>query len=1304
MGFKQIKGIVVTPVGPGNRHTPNKTVYWDKTGYAFGGWIYNTRLDIGYAKQPTVIELDIVLDAQTSTTPNTTNELTSANAAVAGISFDIVSGDLSARYLPASGECHYSIAVGSNIYSPMYLTSYSIEGTSDSKMLKTKFVDYSIVLDKIYVGLFKRQGYHTGFAKKLKTAPLVSAVCPDCSLSGADYWYVTGNFTGTVECGNYFYQHHGAYDLLPAVTLDQVYSGYFATRRTDHAWDVVEPLSATTGKFNINGGTLIIGCEEFNETACGDLAPVSYNFSELVLGLNRAGFRFSQVNSVLNATSWINHISGKIDKNPNYRQNYIGTLREVLNNWCADYALNFYVTGKTICFVDLTSGTLPKVELLRDSMIPVKPGGLLGPQFNSNTDFAIANYTESVDMSDTYEQNITTFDARPRKSEDKTKQIKNQCGFIAMHPLDFLGFNDTTRPNLTPPGHTTAYGEVFTGHYILNPIWDTNPETTLKNMPSIETVTVFPSFPGFPAMPPVPNGGSNNYYTSAGGCYRSHWYTQRPFILIDICAALGKYSKPLRDIFLGGLIATKFKEQLTAQTLVGPGATATEITAAKRTLTSRTLELRSLLNSFGFTPLIFLNELDYSDFKQSFIEEKFDKKTSDNRQSYLLNSINFEIAIGFHTQENEQEIFEWEQSIAENMYKYGVLVKGNLKKPPFLTPDKTDQPLSLAGLTGVSGLMVTKIESTTEPASEKYIDFFKLPFKNIYQVSGEYSNPIAKNMHWSGLSIAELENEWGTSQDDFNQKLKTLSPHAYCDNFKQGAFFTEDSYHSPPGFALEDFAPKFFEITDDLFDELESELRVAVANNPNAGYLLGKLIQVTKEKKIQVGGTDPNYTQYKCPKLKIMVIPNVSKFQTQKERVTNSAGEDLSELSPHLSVNFTFTNGVNPVMAANLNRTLEQRRLAKLKEIPKSICDTDLTTLICNKGRPVQNGKLPSVPAKAFVPAGQPFTVNGVSYPGTPAKPATSARPTFPLALPVPTTECREYSNNQTITSITGCQCVSEYTGDYSFGFETGRLKDKKNCRVISIDLLVNETARINRYLPPNSLFSVNSQGQVVVIADDEEFPTFTGAAVPLNLRIFYPVQSAPLSSAGFTAGLPTSVGHPAWVNGGPGTIPPAAGPFYNYYSGVLTTDWTIQVRSPEIIETHGNFWSGVSNVARIEQINNEVQQEVQQQINPITKGFFKPIYDMLGNIISSVSGYHNLITGMIKNSNVLPTLSLAFEIVGDAADITNFKHALTPASGLTNFSYSLGQEGYRSNVTFASRPAELPNREAILNKIRPRL
>ena len=1254
MGYQKIKGIKVEPVGGANRHLPNKVQYWDNTGYAFGGWIYNTQLNIGFSQQPTTIELDIALDTQ-SPSANNSNALNSTGP-TAGVSFDISSGDLSVSYDPARGENYYKVNVGDNVYSPMHLVSYDINGGSDSKTLRAKFVDYSSILDKVYVGLFKRQGYDKTLSRQLATNPKVDAMCPDCSLSGVDYWHVTGSLSGSVDFGSYFYNHRGARNLLPdpAViipmvggVLNKTYSNYFLNRTLNHVWQTTDAEVTEIDKLNINGGTLIIGCEEFNQTLCGNLAPVTYNFSELILALNTAGIKFSRANSTALSDNWTSHISGKIDKNPSYRQNYIGTLREVLNNWCSDFALDFYVTGKTICFIDLAQDTFPVVSNLTKVMIP-NPS-LLGSDFNSNTNFAIASYTEKVDMSDTYEQKIITFDARPRKTEDKEKIIKNQCGFIAMHPLDFLGYNERTTT-----GHRTIYDQGFTDNYILNPIWDATPGDSLKNMP-VRSFTVPPaagSPPGTPGIPWV-----DNYYTSAGGAYRSHWYTQRPYILIDICAALGRYSTDLRGIFLGGLISTKLKEaaeavraQASSFIKTGPSA-------------SNTMNLTSLFNSFGFTPLTYLDEPNYADFKQSFIEKMLDKKTSDNRQNYILNSINFEMVIGFHTEESQKEILDWEKVISTNMYKQGVLVKGNLKKAPYLTPNRTDQPPFFAGLTGISGLKVTKIDSTTEPSSERYIDFSKLPFGDLYQTSGEYSNPLTNNLNWSGMSIAELDNEWGTLEDDFVQKMKSLSPHAECDNFKQSAFFTEgDSYSSPAGFNLSDFSPQFFEITDDLFDELEDELRNAVANKPGAGLLLGKLIEVKRESRPTPGG-DPNYTQYKCPKLKVMVIPNVSQLQRfnvplrenwSSTTATSSNPQIISALSPHLGVNFTFGSGINPVMAGKIAKTLEEKRIAKLKDFPKNFCDTDITTEICNLGRPILGGKLPG-----------------------------NATQTLPYGVPT-ITECREYSNSPIATQA-NCGCVSDYTGEYWFGFSSGDLTVAPNCRTIRVDFVVNNTALIKANLNTD-FFTINEKGHVKIVSDDEDYPDFTQRTT--GITIYYPIQSAPLPSV--------------WA-GSVGIAPPQHYP-YKYYSGLLTTNLSVQVRNPEIVEVHGNYWSGISNVAKVQQINNEIDQDIEQQVNPVSKTFFKPVYDMQGNRISSVSGYHNLITGMSENSNRNPNLSLTFEIVGDAAEVSNFKNALTPASGLSNFSYSLGQEGYRTNVTFASKPKTLPKREAILNQIRPRL
>ena len=395
MGYQQIKGIRVQPSnGTANRHFSSTP--WE-TGYAFGGWIYNTQLDVGYSQGPTTISLDIALDTQTRGR-NDTNRLND-DGAQAGSSFDIDSGDLNISYQGGSSESYYKIHIGDNVYEPMYLSSYEIDGGSDTKVLRTKFVDYSSILDKIYVGLFKRQGYDKRYIHKLKSSPIIDAQCPDCSTTGVDFWHVTGTVTGNLEMASYSYNHGGSADLMLKPNPNESYSGHFTRRQSTFPWfpgsssdsSTIPAASTTPGMFNINGGTLILGHEEFNETLCGNLAPISYNFSELIFALNRSRVKFSQVNSSNLLSSWMSHVSGKIDKNPNYRQSYNGTLREVLGQWCADFALDFYVTGRTVCFVDSSNGTLDFVKGLSGVMIP-KGTNITGLDFNSDTRNAISSY------------------------------------------------------------------------------------------------------------------------------------------------------------------------------------------------------------------------------------------------------------------------------------------------------------------------------------------------------------------------------------------------------------------------------------------------------------------------------------------------------------------------------------------------------------------------------------------------------------------------------------------------------------------------------------------------------------------------------------------------------------------------------------------------------------------------------------------------------------------------------------------------------------------------------------------------
>lgn len=89
----------------------------------------------------------------------------------------------------------------------------------------------------------------------------------------------------------------------------------------------------------INDGVdRIIDCETFR---ANNILEVDYSFAELIKGMNGAGI-----------TS-----SGFSDKAPEYRNKYIGNLRDVLNNWCADYGFSYFFNGAgELVFIDVSAG------------------------------------------------------------------------------------------------------------------------------------------------------------------------------------------------------------------------------------------------------------------------------------------------------------------------------------------------------------------------------------------------------------------------------------------------------------------------------------------------------------------------------------------------------------------------------------------------------------------------------------------------------------------------------------------------------------------------------------------------------------------------------------------------------------------------------------------------------------------------------------------------------------------------------------------------------------------------------------
>lgn len=139
---------------------------------------------------------------------------------------------------------------------------------------------------------------------------------------------------------------------------------------------------------------LVVGEEEFVEQTC-DLPDVKYNFSDLLETMRK----------IPNLS-----FEGFTDINNKYKTSYIGTLREVLSNWCSDFGFSFYwdfLRDKLVA-IDLRSPVnLSNIE------------NFINQNFNRNSTFPIANYSEEESLAGTYQQDNIDYILKPARSKQR---------------------------------------------------------------------------------------------------------------------------------------------------------------------------------------------------------------------------------------------------------------------------------------------------------------------------------------------------------------------------------------------------------------------------------------------------------------------------------------------------------------------------------------------------------------------------------------------------------------------------------------------------------------------------------------------------------------------------------------------------------------------------------------------------------------------------------------------------------------------------------------------------------------------
>ncbi len=282
---------------------------------AFGGYIYNVHVEIGLVDSPTTVSVTFLNEQGTYFEP----ELSPDHA--------------------------YKIEIGNVLSGNFYAVSREFLNAVGQKLLKVDFVDGSIILNRIWVGLYKRHGDET---TNIPGLLILGREIHPCDIN-----------------------EDGIFDITDAAQL---------------ALKGLDPCELRCPTDTNTKEPIIEDCINKEIT---DIFEIKYNFQDLLNTLQGKSSPTRTRGSIpvpidtenggtssvsiplpsipLLATNKANIIKIKnipANINLSYFANYSGKLRDVLKNWCSDFGWSFFWEDDALNFVDTRQRVTPKFTAL----------------------------------------------------------------------------------------------------------------------------------------------------------------------------------------------------------------------------------------------------------------------------------------------------------------------------------------------------------------------------------------------------------------------------------------------------------------------------------------------------------------------------------------------------------------------------------------------------------------------------------------------------------------------------------------------------------------------------------------------------------------------------------------------------------------------------------------------------------------------------------------------------------------------------------------------------------------------------
>lgn len=337
----------------------------------FNGYVYSFSLDIGIDGQPTSLTLNLALDRTIKDAPISRTISESRKDAISRIDSFVASkenigrsGNVDSRanvgtfdfskidkdfniteeYLSPNYSYSISIVNGSGgidyQLKNFRIASYSINKNNDQKLLTLIMRDVSFALSKVYVGIL-------GQEIALDTRSEIRAVIDQIKLSCPP---VNAQPGGQVTYNNLSQNLHFAEGKL-AGNLRSIYGSQAgdlevitdeSTTSAKKNFIVIRSNNPNKQVVNGYGAVIILGEEDFKDGPCSS-AEMLYTFDTLLAAMETLGITSIPARYLSRANAK-DYRTIKDKSGGRVKRSYRGNLKEVLGQWCDEYAYSYMVS------------------------------------------------------------------------------------------------------------------------------------------------------------------------------------------------------------------------------------------------------------------------------------------------------------------------------------------------------------------------------------------------------------------------------------------------------------------------------------------------------------------------------------------------------------------------------------------------------------------------------------------------------------------------------------------------------------------------------------------------------------------------------------------------------------------------------------------------------------------------------------------------------------------------------------------------------------------------------------------------